>query len=141
MSLKSLCFLLAASFFSSLSMALDTPSMTLNKLSQNQGFFFFYSASCQHCQRFAPTLKDFSTQYGFKVVAISVDGGFLTPFPDAVVDEGQKDIFGVNVLPALFLVNPGDQKAALVNEGNIDRAELEQRMLKIASLLEQESLQ
>lgn len=136
---KSFLYVLIGMLLSSPCLAMNV-STTLGKLAKNQGFFFFYSAGCPHCQRFAPTLKSLSAQHGFSVVAISVDGSFLPSFPDAVVDEGQKNIFDVKILPALFLVNPGDEKAVLVSEGNIERIELEGRLIKIATLLEQESL-
>ncbi|HAU0262605.1 TPA: type-F conjugative transfer system pilin assembly thiol-disulfide isomerase TrbB [Legionella pneumophila] len=104
----------------------------LYTLAKQQGFFFFYSSSCPHCQRFAPTLKRVSQQYGFSVVAISMDGGFLSSFPDAVMDEGQARVFQINVFPSLFLINPNGQVARLVTEGNIDESELINRLLKIS---------
>ncbi|HAU1387071.1 TPA: conjugal transfer protein TraF [Legionella pneumophila] len=100
-------------------------------IAKKQGFFFFYSSSCPHCQRFAPVLQAFSKRYGFKVLAISADGGFLPDFPDAVMDEGQLRNFEVTVFPSLFLVNPANHSASLVTEGNIDEAELSRRILKI----------
>jgi type-F conjugative transfer system pilin assembly thiol-disulfide isomerase TrbB len=112
--------------------------ISLHALSKQQGFFFFYSSSCPHCQRFAPTLKRISQQYGFSVVAISVDGGFLSSFPDAVMDEGQTKIFQVSVFPSLFLVNPKDQLASLVTEGDIDEGELINRLLKISQTHDKE---
>lgn len=103
----------------------------LSSLAKQQGFFFFYSSSCPHCQHFAPVLKRFSKLHGFKVVAISIDGGFLPSFPDAVMNENQDKLFKVTVFPSLFLVNPRTQLVALVSEGNIDGAELTARVLKI----------
>ena len=106
----------------------------LQQAAQEQGFFFFYSASCPHCQRFAPILKQFSESYGFKVLAISMDGGYLPSFPEAVMDEGQKNQFHVSVLPSLFLVSPKTEQATLVTEGAIEADELLRRIGKILHL-------
>lgn len=103
-------------------------------LAKEQGFFFFYTSSCPHCQHFAPVLKRFSKRYGFKVVAISADGGFLPDFPDAVMNDLHAKLFHVTVFPSLFLVNPHNQLAALVSEGNINESELTARVLKIRQM-------
>lgn len=108
--------------------------LLLQQAVQNQGLFFFYSASCPHCQRFAPVLKQFSVRYGFKVLAISVDGGYLPSFPDAVMDEGQKYIFRVTTLPSLFLVEPAHQQVALITDGALDENELSRRIFKVLKL-------
>jgi type-F conjugative transfer system pilin assembly thiol-disulfide isomerase TrbB len=99
---------------------------------KEQGFFFFYSSSCQHCQTFAPILQRFSKRHGFKVLAISMDGGFLNAFPNAVINQNQAAIFEVKTLPTLFLMNPQTQTASLVTEGSIDEKELTARLLKIS---------
>ncbi len=120
-------------WFSVNSVAANSDDM-LAPLAKQQGFFFFYTSSCPHCQHFAPVLKRFSKRHGFKVVAISVDGGFLPDFPDAVMNDHHDKVFHVTVYPALFLVNPRSELAALVNEGNINEAELTARVLKIRHL-------
>lgn len=79
-----------------------------------------------------------SQHYGFSVVAISVDGGFLPSFPDAVMNEGQTKVFQVSVYPSLFLINPKSQVASLVTEGTIDEGELTNRLLKISQIHDKE---
>ena len=138
MSIKKIIILLLSVIYSSWSIAQD--GGLLERVAQTQGFFLFYSASCPHCQRFAPQLKQFSDHYGFKIVAISVDGGYLPSFPDAVMDSGQKHSFGVNLLPSLFLVDPARQKVALVTEGAVDNEELSERLIKIMKLQNKETI-
>ncbi|CZP12233.1 conjugal pilus assembly protein TraF [Legionella pneumophila] len=122
--------LLVMSLFCFSSYAL-TNENSLHALSQKKGFFFFFSSSCPHCQRFAPVLKHLSQSYGFNVVAISMDGGYLPDFPYAVLDEGQSKLFQVTVFPSLFLIDPQNEQAHLVTEGAIDEMELTNRLLKI----------
>ncbi len=95
------------------------------------GFFYFYSASCPHCQHFAPVLKQYSQSKGFSVVAISMDGGYLNEFPNAHVDHGQSRVFSIKILPTLFLVSPKNNKAILVSEGAIDSKELSRRVKQV----------
>ena len=132
MSRKQIFILILCLLYSS--WALSDSRNLLQQASQEQGFFFFYSASCPHCQRFAPILNAFSQQYGFKVLAISIDGGYLPSFPESFMDEGQKNQFQVTVLPSLFLVNPHKAEAALVTEGAIEEDELSRRVLKVLKL-------
>jgi thiol-disulfide isomerase/thioredoxin len=137
MSVKQVVGLFISVLYSSWSLAHG--GVLLEQAARTQGFFFFYSSSCPHCQRFAPQLKQFSEHYGFKVVAISVDGGYLPSFPNAVMDNGQKHSFGVTLLPSLFLVDPARQRSALVTEGAVSTEELTTRLLKILILQHKEA--
>ncbi|CZP44927.1 conjugal transfer protein TraF [Legionella pneumophila] len=114
------------------SFALNHEEKVITQLAQRQGFFFFFSSSCPHCQRFSPVLKQMAQRYGFQVVAISMDGGYLPEFNNAVLDEGQSKLFKVTVYPSLFLVDPKREKAHLVTEGAIGAEELLQRLIKIS---------
>ncbi|WP_298624832.1 conjugal transfer protein TraF [uncultured Legionella sp.] len=123
--------LVVMSFFCFSSHALAYEN-SLHELSRQKGFFFFFSSSCPHCQRFSPVLKQLSQRYGFHVVAVSTDGGYLPDFPNAVLDEGQSKLFQVTVFPSLFLVDPQSEQAHLVTEGAIDEMELTNRLIKIS---------
>lgn len=114
------------------SYALNHEEKVLTQLAQQHGFFFFFSSSCPHCQRFSPVLKQMAQRYGFHVVAISMDGGYLPEFSEAVLDEGQSKLFNVTVYPSLFLVDPKSEQAHIVTEGAIGEKELSQRLLKIS---------
>lgn len=114
------------------SYALNHEEKIMTQLAQQQGFFFFFTSSCPHCQRFSPVLKQMAEHYGFRVVAVSMDGGYLPEFSEAVLDEGQSKLFNVTVYPSLFLVDPKTEKAHLVTEGAIGAEELSQRLIKIS---------
>ena len=51
-------------------------------------------------------MKHFSEQYGWQVLAISLDGGKLETFPNAQPDNGLFKQWDVQVMPALYAVNP-----------------------------------
>ena len=75
-------------------------------LSQSYGLFFFFKKNCPYCHHFAPIVKQFSQRFGWKVLAISLDGGTLDAFPQAQIDNGAAHKLGVTQVPALMAVNP-----------------------------------
>jgi conjugal transfer pilus assembly protein TraF len=60
----------------------------IRALSKTHGLFFFFSSACEYCKAFAPIVQSFSRKYGWKVLAISMDGSRLPEFPDAIRDNG-----------------------------------------------------
>lgn len=82
---------------------------TIQRLAQEYGLFFFFSGECEYCHQFAAIVKHFSDQYGWQVLAISLDGGQLEEFPGAQPDNGLFDQWQQGerrVMPALYAVNP-----------------------------------
>lgn len=61
-------------------------------------------------------------------MAISLDGGVLPEFPDAVPDNGLAARLGVAVTPALYMVNPRTQEITPVGYGVMTESELTQRI-------------
>ena len=100
-------------------------------LSKSYGLFFFFSSHCAYCHAFAPTVKQFSKDYGWDVLAISVDGGKLDDFPGAVPDNGLLQQWDVQALPALFAVNPQTEHVIPIAYGMISIDEMETRILKL----------
>jgi len=79
---------------------------TIRALAQDYGLFFFFSSGCAYCHQFAPIVQQFSKEHGWHVLAVSSDGGTLPGFKDALPDNGLIEQWKVQVLPALFAVNP-----------------------------------
>lgn len=78
----------------------------VRRLAKTHGLFFFFSRSCPYCKHFAPIVKAFSKKYGWKVMAISMDGSSLPEFPKSVRDNGTAQRLGVQFVPTLLAVNP-----------------------------------
>jgi len=75
-------------------------------LSQSYGLFFFFKKGCAYCHHFAPIVKQFSERFGWKVLAISLDGGTLPEFPEVQMDNGSAEKLHITSVPALMAVNP-----------------------------------
>lgn len=108
----------------------------LYRLSEENGLLFFFRSDCPYCHRFAPVLKRFSEQYGFTVIPVSLDGGPLPeyPYPKTNYDMGRK--LNVEVVPALFMVNPDSNSVSTVGYGYADWSKLLTKVLFAAQQLE-----
>lgn len=75
---------------------------------QSYGIVFFYRSDCSFCHEQAPILKQLQQRYGLSVLPVSLDGGPINEFNNAVPNNGfdlkLTDGQGVQVTPSLFLV-------------------------------------
>jgi conjugal transfer pilus assembly protein TraF len=101
------------------------------QLGKKQGLFFFYTASCPYCQKFAPILKQFAARHKLAIIPITMDGNVLPEFPESVIDKGQAKHFQVRGIPAVFSVNPYSGQAYPVSYGLVSESELRTNMLNI----------
>lgn len=104
---------------------------TIQELRHTYGLFFFFSTNCRYCHEFAPIVKAFSENYGWEVLAISVDGGTLEAFPQAVADNGLMEAWGVKALPALFAVNPTTEETIPLAYGMVSLDQIENRLMTL----------
>ncbi|WP_347990217.1 conjugal transfer protein TraF [Methylomonas sp. AM2-LC] len=106
------------------------------KLADVAGLWFFYSSTCNFCDKEASVLNGLSHAYGFKVMAISLDGGPLPNglFPDFRLDQGQGAKLDVHVTPTMFLVNPKQKEGIIkLGEGLIAGDELIKRSIELGN--------
>ena len=111
-------------------------------LSENYYFVYIFKATCPHCKKFAPTLKNFADEFHVHVDSYSFDGGPvlefnakpLTPelFKTFYVDGNYKPS-----VPALFLVNNHTHEAYAVLFGEAEPYELSQRVDKLLEHIEE----
>lgn len=117
-------------------MAREAMEKALSKIAKTCGLFFFFHSACPHCQAQAEVLEALERRYGFKILAVSIDGGALPggQYPNYRIDSGQAQALGVEVTPALFLVNPQapEERVRRVGQGAMSLSELTQRIVEAA---------
>ncbi len=104
---------------------------TIKNLSEDYGLFFFFSSQCAYCHQFAPIVKQFSNTYGWKVLAISADGGGIEGFKNVTKDNGLVQQWRVETLPALFAVNPHTGHVIPIAYGMTSLDEMEIRVMAL----------
>lgn len=110
----------------------------LKELGSIAGIFFFYNSENEFSQKQAPLIKYLERDYGFTVRAVSTDGKPLKSnlWDDYLVDNGQSEQLGVEVLPATFLFDPERNKVELISQGLQSLSELKKRIIYAAERLE-----
>mgnify|MGYP002376969454 CR=1 FL=1 len=103
----------------------------LRSASQQYGLFFFFRSTCPYCHKLAPILKQFATQYGFNIVAVSLDGQGLPEFPDFKTSQQVAVELKVEAVPALFLVEPRKRDIQPISYGFITWDELRTRIYTV----------
>ncbi len=106
----------------------------IHEFSKSHGFFFFLASHCPYCHAFSPVVKQFTEQYNIQVVPITLDGGVLPEFPNAVPDNGSAKALKVYSLPSLFAVNPSTQQIIPIANGALSLSELEENILKVIAV-------
>lgn len=108
---------------------------TIQALAKEYGLFFFFSGHCEYCHQFAPMVKQFSEQYGWEVLPISVDGGQLELFPHAQPNNGLFEQWQPGdqgqIMPALFAVNPNTGHVIPIAFGMTSIDQMETRIMSL----------
>ena len=102
---------------------------TLAQLSTEKGLIFFYRSDCPYCKKFSPVLKKFTSQFGFTVIPVSLDGPGIPDYPYPKRPDAILAKIDVPVVPALFMVDPKDNTVAPVSYGFADWTTLTKKMV------------
>lgn len=111
----------------------------LRELKQTHGLYFFFRSNCAYCHVQGPMLRQFQEKYGFTVFAVSLDGGQLPEYPNAVRDNGLAqrvaDAMGVPsqhfVVPAIVLAKPSTKEVIPVGFGAMTMDEMADRVAMV----------
>ncbi|MDO4936678.1 MAG: conjugal transfer protein TraF [Sutterellaceae bacterium] len=104
----------------------------LRKIAEKAGIFFFFKSSCRYCEAQAPLLAYFE-DYGFDILAVSMDGGELKShkFANTKLDSGQAEALGVTATPAIYLMNEEGQFTS-IGQTVMSYDDLRRRILLVA---------
>jgi conjugal transfer pilus assembly protein TraF len=103
----------------------------LQVVSRTHGIYFFFRSDCPYCHAYAPMLRSFARQFGFSVLAISLDGRGIPGFEQFVPDNGAAAALKVTQWPATFLVNPGTRDVLSLGAGVMNAEELAERIFQL----------
>lgn len=101
---------------------------SLSQLANTHGLYFFFRSDCPFCHSMAPTLKLLEQSHGIRIVAISLDGGTLPQFPNAITDKGQALALGVRSVPSYFLASPRTGSVYPLGTGVLSLGTIEDRI-------------
>jgi conjugal transfer pilus assembly protein TraF len=106
----------------------------LKKIADYAGIFFFFSSDNSQDVAQSTILHSLSTNHGFNIIPISLDGRPLSDdlYPDYTIDQGQSAILGVNQTPALFLARPDNMDVVPLGQAMLARPQLEERIILAA---------
>ena len=110
----------------------DRQAQTIKSLAATHGLIFVFRGDCPHCHRFAPILKRFEQEFGFTVLAISMDGRAVPEYPDARPDNGMAARLNATAVPALYLTQPSRREFRPVGFGVMSMTDLVERIAAIA---------
>ncbi len=102
----------------------------LAALGERFGLIYIGHRACMGCQIFGPLLRAFATRHGFDVLAVSLDGGPLEGWPEAVPDNGRAARMGFDgvSLPAIALFDAATGEVQPVGFGVLAEDQLAERI-------------
>jgi conjugal transfer pilus assembly protein TraF len=110
----------------------DRQAQTIKSLAATHGLIFVFRGVCPHCHRFAPILKRFEQEFGFTVLAISMDGRAIPEYPNARPDNGMAARLNATAVPALYLTAPATRQIVPVGFGVMSMTDLVERIAALA---------
>jgi conjugal transfer pilus assembly protein TraF len=110
----------------------ERDTAAVRQLATTHGLVFVFRSDCPFCHRFAPILKRFAQQHGLAVLAVSLDGGTLSEYPDARPDNGIAARLNARAVPALYLTQPSRREFRPVGFGMMSDTDLLERIASLA---------
>ena len=114
----------------------------LARLGNRYGLIYLGRAGCAGCRVFGPLLRAFAQRHGLDVLAVSLDGGPLEGWPEAVPDNGRAARLGLGggpgrspgPVPALVLFDTETKRAIPVGFGVMAEDQMAERIYALTAL-------
>ena len=107
----------------------------LKGLGERYGLIYLGSEKCPGCRVFGPLLRAFALRHGLEVLAVSMTGGAIEGWPEAVPDNGRAARLGIKapVLPAVVLYDTKTRQALPVSFGVVAEDQLAERIFALTA--------
>ena len=107
----------------------------LGRLSERYGLIYLGHTDCAGCRVFGPLLRAFATRHGLDVLAVSMSGGPLEGWPEAVPDDGRAARLGLSggPLPAVALFDTATRQVLPVGYGVLAEDQLAERIFVLTA--------
>ena len=107
----------------------------LQELGERYGLIYLGSEKCPGCRVFGPLLRAFALRHGLEVLAVSMTGGAIEGWPEAVPDNGRAARLGIQapVLPAVVLYDVRSKRAIPVSFGVVAEDQLAERIFALTA--------
>ena len=108
----------------------------LANLNERYGLIYLGHTKCGGCRVFGPLLRAFATRHGLDVLAVSMSGGPLEGWPEAVPDRGRAARLGLDAspLPAVVLFDTKTKQVLPVGFGVMAEDQLAMRIFVLTTL-------
>lgn len=110
----------------------ELEDVRLKQIAKTQGLLFFFKGNCPYCHEFAPVLQKFAYDYGFSLMALSLDGGVIEGLKKIKKGRRIAQQLGVKSVPAVFLLDPKTKQVQSVSFGHNSYSSLREKVLYVS---------
>ena len=109
---------------------------SLARLGERYGIIYLGHPGCAGCRVFGPLLRAFAGRHGLDVLAVSLTGGPLEGWPEAVPDNGRAQRLGLagTPVPAVVLYDTKTKRVLPVGFGVMAEDQLAMRIFALTAL-------
>ena len=97
-------------------------------LAKEYGLVFFYEGKSEVSAIFGRIVDELTKKYGWETIAVSVDGSEIEGFTSSKTNNGIVQTLGVDITPALYLINPKENTVVPISFGLVAMDQIEENI-------------